>query len=175
MTLEERFWSKVGCGVSTACWDWNASKRGKGYGSLRVGSRRDGTSRSESAHRLAWTFTHGPIPDGLCVLHRCDNPPCCNPDHLFLGTVRENNQDRNQKGRTARLTGDNNPSRKKPECLVRGDQHRRPNATITPEAVRDIRTRYGAGETQSSIARDYSLHQVQVSRIVRGTRWGHVK
>lgn len=176
MTIEERFWAKVDKPVDpNGCWVWMSSKRGKGYGSFRLGKHPNGTRHVESSHRLAWIFVRGPIPYGMCVLHKCDNPPCCNPDHLFLGSVAENNRDRNRKGRSARLLGDDNPSRQKPERLLRGLEHPRPCAKITPEIVTDIRSRYSSGETQLSIARIYSIHQVHVSRIIRGVRWGHVQ
>jgi hypothetical protein len=83
-----------------ACWLWTGSRSAEGYGSIRV----DGKMRK--AHRVAWELANGPIPagagaHGTCVLHRCDNPSCVNPDHLFLGTNADNARDRQAKGRTA--------------------------------------------------------------------------
>jgi hypothetical protein len=79
-TLEERFWAKVDkSGGPSACWLWTASTN-KGYGQLEI----DG--RPEGAHRIAYKLSIGPIPNGLSVCHSCDNPPCCNPSHLFLGS-----------------------------------------------------------------------------------------
>ena len=92
LTVEERFWAKVD--KDGDCWTWMARRQPRGgYGQFQL----DG--RTRSAHRVAWTLTNGPIPDGLCVLHRCDNPPCVNPEHLWLGTKAENNQDMTEKGR----------------------------------------------------------------------------
>ena len=94
--FESRFWSQVR--VVGECWEWQGTLSTKpngtrGYGKIQWRGVR-------GAHRLAYTLTHGPIPDGLLVMHRCDNPPCVRPDHLMLGTVNENNADRDAKGRT---------------------------------------------------------------------------
>lgn len=90
-TEKGRFWSKVQMGPS--CWVWEGARNRGGYGTFRRGSV------VIKAHRAAWEFCYGPIPEGLCVLHKCDNPPCVRPDHLFLGTVADNAQDRVAKGR----------------------------------------------------------------------------
>lgn len=90
----DRFWAHVD--KTDTCWLWTASFASHGYGQIMVGGR------MQRAHRVSWMVTHGEIPPGLRVLHRCDNPPCCNPDHLFLGTQRENVADMLNKGREAR-------------------------------------------------------------------------
>lgn len=103
-TTTERFWSKVNRnGPIPAhrpelgpCWVWIPPKHKLGYAYFRL----DG--RKTHAHRAAWTLTYGPIPDGLFVLHRCDNRACVRPDHLFLGTQQDNVADMNAKGRNAR-------------------------------------------------------------------------
>src|SRR5688572_5984136 len=79
--LKRRFWQKVFKGVD--CWRWNGLKNRNGYG-LICTSRRLGRQSLRRAHRVSWLMHFGQIPDGLCVLHRCDNPQCCRPDHLFL-------------------------------------------------------------------------------------------
>lgn len=87
-----QFWSKVN--RTEGCWLWAGSKRSEmGYGSFVV------RGRSFAAHRVSWELTHGPIPPGLKVLHKCDVPACVNPDHLFLGTDKDNHQDKAAKGR----------------------------------------------------------------------------
>lgn len=93
--VTDRFWQKVRIAGPNECWIWTAAifdDRG-GYGAFRID---DATLR---AHRVAWSFKHGPIPNGMDVLHRCDNPPCVNDAHLFLGTNADNMADRDRKGR----------------------------------------------------------------------------
>lgn len=97
--LRERFWSKVD--RSGDCWMWTASRNASGYG--RFGGSNSGGSYL--AHRMCWELHNGPIPDGLCVLHRCDNPACVNPAHLWLGTRDDNNKDKTAKGRNVSPLG----------------------------------------------------------------------
>lgn len=97
MNIEDRFFAKVN--KTPACWIWTGSTSGsKGYGKFSVTSRLYGR-KMVRAHRFSWVLHHGVIPRGEHVLHRCDNPLCVNPDHLFLGTQRTNLQDMIQKGR----------------------------------------------------------------------------
>lgn len=93
-SIVERFWERVG--KSDGCWEWTGYRAPAGYGQLGRGPRNEGLAL---AHRLSWEFHYGPIPDGLLVCHRCDNPPCVRPDHLFLGTFVDNAQDMVSKGR----------------------------------------------------------------------------
>lgn len=92
--IADRFWSKVD--TDGDCWEWQAAKNPKGYGFFGLGRRGDGHAL---AHRVAYELTTGSIPDGLCVLHKCDNPGCVRPDHLWLGTRADNNRDMIGKGR----------------------------------------------------------------------------
>jgi len=90
-TLAERFWEKVAKRDDNECWEWTATRTPAGYGHFRVGSMRDGTRRKEMAHRLAYMLATGKtIPKGTVIMHACDNPPCCNPAHLSVGTYAEN-------------------------------------------------------------------------------------
>jgi hypothetical protein len=95
LPLEDRFWA--GVDTSGECWVWTRATNEGGYGKIGDGHRVRGT------HAVSWELAYGPIPRGvgLCVLHRCDNPPCVRPDHLFLGTVQDNNQNMIRKGRAA--------------------------------------------------------------------------
>lgn len=92
MIRAERFWAKVDKRGPDACWPWLASRCDSGYGKFRVG-------KMTRSHRVAFELGGGEIPDGQCVLHRCDNPACCNPAHLFVGTFNDNVQDMVRKGR----------------------------------------------------------------------------
>ena len=90
-TVEERFWEKVD--KSGACWEWTAGKNSDGYGQIKI------KGRQIKAHRLSWELHSTPIPDGMQCLHRCDNPACVNPKHLFLGTHKDNMVDKKIKER----------------------------------------------------------------------------
>jgi len=108
--LLERFWSKVSIKGDDECWPWTAAPRRKdeGYGAFWL------NRRHQPSNRVAWMLTHGKIEEGLVVCHKCDNPPCCNPSHLFLGTPLDNDRDRVKKNRqskgenhgTSKLTND---------------------------------------------------------------------
>lgn len=96
--LEERFWSKVNkTDNANGCWEWQAGRFGGGYGKIAV--KHNGKWTGLYAHRVSYELTHGPIPDGMCVCHSCDNPKCVNPSHLWIGTQIENIKDRDIKGR----------------------------------------------------------------------------
>lgn len=123
-----------------------------GYGNFSV------AGVSISAHRFSWELHHGPIPAGMFVCHRCDNPPCVRPDHMFLGTNADNNRDMRDKGRAS--------------GGARGEQNH--VALLTDEAVRDIRVRIARGETQSSIASVYGVHKSTIGKVSSGKNWGHV-
>ena len=94
--LEQRYRAKVNVGDPDECWEWTGARDLDGYGRMW----RDAEQRSVVATRIGWELTHGePVPAGMLVCHRCDNPPCCNPSHWFLGTVGDNAQDMIRKGR----------------------------------------------------------------------------
>jgi hypothetical protein len=149
----ERFWPKVERRGPDECWPWVGARQQTGYGILFKSSR---PRRWHLAHRLSWELHNGPIPDGLHVLHRCDNPPCVNPAHLFLGTQADNNRDRDAKSRggLAREGGEGNP-----------------RARLTWAIVDEIRGRHAAGETQVALAKHFGVKQPQVSRIIRNQSW----
>jgi hypothetical protein len=153
--LEIRFWEKVARGSPDECWEWQGSRYRNGYGAIGIGGRAGGP---RGAHRVCWELTHGPIPAGLYVLHRCDNPPCVNPAHLFLGTQTTNMRDCSRKGRARGGT--------------RGEQSG--NAKLTEAAIREIRERYRSGQTQVALAKAFGVGQTTVSGIVTRRAWAHV-
>jgi len=125
--------------------------RSKGYGCLRVGQR------LALAHRHSWEIHNGAIPAGLLVCHKCDNRACVNPDHLFLGTARDNYRDMVTK-------------RRKCWCGQAGAANH--NAKLTNDNVEAIRRRYAAGrETQASLAKEFRISRSQVGNIVRRQKW----
>ncbi len=100
---KERFWSKVDIRSEEECWEWKDALNSKGYGHLSIGGR---SGKDILSHRIAKTLSMGTeIPDGLLVMHVCDNPPCCNPGHLDLGTNQDNLTDMVNKGRAATSFG----------------------------------------------------------------------
>lgn len=161
-----RFQEKVTPGRN-GCIEWSGSRNEHGYGIQRI----DG--RAVKAHRVAWEFAHGPIPAGQHVLHRCDNPPCVNPDHLFLGIHVDNMADMVAKGRAAGATGDRHGSRTHPERVRRGSASGR--AKLTEADIPVIRVRLAAGESQRSVARSYGVHHITILQIAHGETWRHVR
>lgn len=110
--IENRFWNRLDkSGGDDSCWNWTGARLPKGYGIVGISQ-----GKHKYTHRVAWELTNGPIPEGLWVLHRCDNPPCCNPAHLFIGNNRDNVLDMIQKGRAKRgpALGNQNWRGKKP-------------------------------------------------------------
>jgi len=108
--IEDRFWAKVSKANGDACWLWTGGKyrhprtREETYGCISVGSRSDESKKMVAAHKVAWELANGPIPSGMKVCHRCDVPACVRPDHLFLGTQRDNVQDMVNKKRAWWIT-----------------------------------------------------------------------
>jgi len=182
-TDEARFWQKVNkSGGPDACWPWMAGKCFSGYGNFKTNGKTVGS------HRIAWTLANGPISPSGCVCHHCDNPPCCNPAHLFLGTHADNALDKAAKGRCNPQRGDNHYSRKHPELMARGDKNgarthpeRVPrgeavgNSKLTAEKVTKIREIYAAGgATQMDIAAKFGVDRALVSYIINRKIWKHI-
>lgn len=171
--FKERFWAKVT--RSASCWLWTASTTQAGYGQIQA---RRISSRPLLAHRVSWELRNGPIPAGQHVLHKCDTPSCVRPDHLFLGTQRDNNRDRDTKGRTAR--GGKNGARTAPErnpfvrdhgSKLHGEKH--PQAKLTDAQAESLRRDFDAGEKRADLAAKYGISLTHVYRIgARSSRKG---
>lgn len=142
-----RFWERVTRG--DGCWEWQGTKLANGYGCLKSGGK------MLKAHRAAWELVNGAISDGMCVCHRCDNPACVRPDHLFLGTNADNMADKVAKGRQPY-------------------GERSAQAKITEHDVVDIRTLRAFGARQSALARAFGVSQQLVSAICNRLVWSHV-
>lgn len=162
-----QFWEKVDKQSGDSCWLWRAFRNPLGYGMFGV--KRD----VRLAHRIMYELVYGAIPDGMCVLHRCDNPSCVNPSHLYLGSRFDNNRDKMSRGRAYRPTGDKNPSRSHPETQVRGEAS--PNAKLTSASVKQIRTMYATGRYRlKDIAAQFGVSFSAIDRVVRRQTWKHV-
>lgn len=125
----ERFWSKVGKTGTVEypnCWIWMAYRNKKGYGRFRV------QNKMWLAHRVSWSLSNGEIPKGKQILHKCDNPPCVNPDHLKLGTSVDNMRDRDQRRRHGRYNA------KKTHC-PQGHSYSGNNLYVYPNGKRKCR------------------------------------
>jgi hypothetical protein len=143
----------------------DAPKRRGGYGRLLV------AARALAAHRVSWLLHHGPIPEGLGVLHRCDNPACCNPAHLFLGTNADNTRDAQAKGRLA--SGSRHAWRRQPE---RHPMRVRPELKkLKEEDVRAMRGLRRRGMTYTQIAERFAANARTVQAAVRGISWRWVR
>lgn len=147
--MSERFWSKVV--KSDGCWLWDACVNPSGYGCVRY------LGRTRLAHRVAWELTNGAIPNGLRVCHKCDNPRCVNPSHLFVGTDADNVADMRSKNRQV-----------EPPPLIGVRNH---NAKLTAQDVREIRA---SSESQVRLAAKYGVAQAQISAVKLRQTWGHV-
>jgi hypothetical protein len=145
----ERLWLRVE--KTGDCWLWSGCLDTSGYGNIRV------RGKVLRCHRVAWELTHGTVPPGLHVLHRCDVRRCLNPAHLFLGTNADNVADKKAKGRVGAKRGEEQPS-----------------AKLTENDVRSIRWLVETGTSQRAVAGAFEVSKSQVSRIVHGERWRYL-
>ena len=172
------FWDRVK--KTDTCWEWTGSRNRKGYGGYW-----DGT-KVRRAHRVAWQKTRGPIPDGMLVCHHCDNPPCVNPDHLYVGTNSDNALDRERRRRRRIPPREQHWTNRHPERVIRGARHyvaqhpevvqgeRNPSAKLKNADVVAIRRRYAAGGISlARLAKIYGVGTSTIHRVVRGKSWTH--
>jgi hypothetical protein len=151
MDVKSRFWNKVRIGNINECWNWQACVGKSGYGRFNL------NGRNATAPRVAWELAFGKIPNELCVCHYCDNRLCCNPFHLFLGTVADNNQDMMLKGRFVPPIG---------------SHHGR--AKLSEQQVLDIRKAHQDGKSLCGLARQYGMSAVGIGDICKHKLWRHI-
>ncbi len=151
------FWSKVDIRQEKkSCWNWNGAKKRTGYGNVRI------DKKYKLAHRVAFELSTCSIPNGMIVCHVCDNPSCCNPSHLMLGTAKSNASDMLIKNRA-----------KKPESAARGSVNG--NSKLKESDVLDIRKIYSTGFLdQYKLARKYKVSQPTIGAIVNRKTWSHI-
>ena len=150
-TIHDRFWSKVE--KTEGCWLWRGSFHRGGYGSIARGGRNGGKTL---AHIVSWFIHFGVVPHGLCVLHRCDNPACVRPDHLFLGTRLDNSRDMVNKKRSP--------------YGERSGTH-----ILSETQVHQIRTEYIPRKvTQKFLALKYGVNRETINAIIRRKTWKHI-
>lgn len=143
------FWKHVDIKNQDECWEWKFTKTKFGYGRLRF------QNRLWLAHRLAFIFTYKNNIENKLVLHKCDNPSCCNPLHLFLGTYEDNNKDRVIKGRSCNVNGENNP-----------------NSKLTQSIVNDIRRLYSSNcYTQNELSIKFGVVENHIWNIIHNKSW----
>lgn len=142
----DEFWNKVDEGEADECWEWKGNIHQYGYGRILV----DGTLKL--AHRVSYRINKSD-PGEMCVLHKCDNPPCVNPNHLFLGTREDNNKDAARKGRTVNHSGESNP-----------------NVELTDKDVQEIR-QLPDNIPNREIAQRYGVSTSTIGCIIRRETW----
>ena len=176
MDIRKRFFSKTKLanaprpGMDTPCLEWQASTRDGRYG--QIGIRRNNHPKNYSTHRLAWQLEHGEIPDGLCVLHRCDNVICVRADHLFLGTCAVNSADMVAKGRQNTPHGDRHGTKTHPESHAHGEKH--VNAKLTEADIPCIFRLRSEGWSQQRIANRFLVSFSLIHLVLCRRRWAHV-
>lgn len=155
-TAEQRtaaFWSRVSRSTPDECWLWIGGIGTDGYGVF------SNKGHSTHASRAAWIFTNGAVQNKLSVLHKCDNPLCCNPSHLFLGTQRDNIADMNNKGRAVVLHGEQDPKSK-----------------LTEDQVRQIRQLYRPRVvSQFKLAAMFGVSRTAIQSVLDHRTWAHIE
>lgn len=158
-------WRCVGQRGPDECWEWTGSMNPDGYG------RCHWQMKNRKAHRVVWEIVNGSIPNGLFVCHRCDNRRCCNPAHLFLGTHKENMQDRNTKRRVAH--GARSPAVLHPDRIVRGEANSR--ARLKVDDVVEIRAAVAKTRAEvEPLAKRFGVSISHIRKIRSGDAWKHL-
>ena len=165
-----KFWSRVDIGTTDTCWPWTRGRFPDGYGAFWLNGQNIG------AHRVAYSLSTGirPAP-GLQVCHRCDNPTCCNPDHLFIGTAKDNFLDSLRKGRRAKVVVPT--ARDHADKMPRGSSHWavKRYQTLTDDIVKLIKQGLLNGERQCELMRRLNIPRRVVQRVASGRVWRHIQ
>jgi hypothetical protein len=161
-SVKARFWAKVAISEPDQCWEWRVRRNPQGYGSFNL------NGKTQRAHRLAYALAYGPIPDGQLVCHHCDNPPCCNPAHLFAGTHADNMRDKTLKGRNIRPVRDESAVN-----YVRGESNNL--SKLNEDIVRAIRQRKASGDRTNDLAAEFRVDRTLIWQIVARKVWAHVE
>ena len=163
--LQDKIKDNIVVDSITGCWNWIHAKFTNGYGCIVW------ENRTYSTHRAAYIAWKGKIKKGLYVCHSCDNKGCCNPKHLWVGTVQDNMRDRNNKNRQA--FGDRNGTRTHPEKRKYAEDNSK--SKVTADQVRNIRSRYRLGRsTTKELSEHYGLCVEQIRRIIRKEYWRNI-
>ncbi|MFZ3166395.1 MAG: HNH endonuclease [Candidatus Methanoperedens sp.] len=148
----EDVWKKVDIKSKSECWNWKGYTTPDGYGEMRINYLRYRT------HRLVYELTYGSIPNNMLVCHKCDNPSCCNPDHLWLGTIQQNIKDMDNKGRRKISYGEKSPTHK-----------------LTSSQVKEIRRLYTTKNyTQRDLAKNFGVCQTTIWFILTNKNWKNI-
>ena len=147
--LEDRFWSHVEIKGADECWEWKGALLPGGYGVFTF------NCKVVLAHRIVWELTYGEIEEGLNILHTCDNPPCCNPAHLWKGTNADNMHDRDNKGRNSKGSANG-------------------NTKLTEKDIIDIRNKREQGFSTTSLGHLYGIGKETARLICNKVTWKHI-
>lgn len=150
LSLKERFYSKFIVNSENGCWEWAANRFPKGYGCFKL------NGKSNAAHRISYKIHVGEIKERMVICHKCDNPCCVNPNHLFMGTQKENLQDRNLKGRS-----------------IKG--HKNGRCILTEKDIPIIKSLLKEKIDQRDIAKKFGVAQTTISSIKLNKSWSHLK
>lgn len=162
----ERFWRNIHIGEKHECWPWKNSQFTGGYGQFKI------DRKNLKSHRVAYYLHYGIDPQSNLICHRCDNPVCCNPYHLFMGTEKDNMQDCLSKGRIVSGRGESHGSKTHPERWARGE--RVSSSKLTLDQVKEIRSLYAAGNiTQDELSEQFGITRRGIGRIIKGDTWKH--
>lgn len=162
-SLEKRFWSKINKLGPDECWLWTGATQGFGYGVLNSCVN----NKLVRAHRLSWNIHNGDIPANMFVCHKCDNPLCVNPKHLFIGSNTDNVHDMWKKGRASPP-----PRNGSIPPLHLGENH--PNSKLTGAKVLEIRKLSRDGINGRQLASLFKITPAQISNILRNKQWRHI-